>query len=777
MVVSRREMIASLLAVVPSVLLPVPGRAREPLTAAEGERLGKLIPRTYAKLQRREPLYVAVFGDDVSTFHQPSPVEGSYDAALAWHGRFLDRLGGDFHYHGGVTDLDPVSAVKRADADIVRQWQEYRALVVAREKSGKGPEPALPGAIGAQKEAPQAVFSVNDLLRRGLPPSRRPVSASAIFVRNYSRDGAVAVQAMEPLTSEVFLSEAGAETDLVLLSCGGRDALAGASLASFREAMERAVAYCREKGADVVLAAVPPSLEGGDPRVTLGRARPYAAVLREIAETAGVFFADLGNALVRRPSDLINLNARDAFAAALDVLRPHFDHPGIEPAGVSWHPNGAAHRRMGDTVADWLVRGEPVPQLEVSAFLDLTAGPVGEAVLTLRLFNAGKVPVSAVVSPLVMTGHRVKEGAADAAVVVGPGKAKRLAVPVVRVDGGRPPGDEARVRGSVLLSDDGFLQFADFAAPVQPVSVLWPEEREDGVEGDCLVKAQVVNTGTVTIDAVAKVFWRGQETVVAVKAEPGATVPLPLRLALPDPGESFRFREDVRVEIPVGDRLLGWVRTIEGVRHAGLNQRLPLAPLGPESAKAAGEGAAGFGSVSVQADLEGIYFIVEVPPEIVSDEVEGKPWGALEIQIDGRGEVANGTFGCIGKIAMDIPRADGPVKVKSVPPAVFGEGYAYQYHPDSFRAKAETRPDGARRIEFTMKRGNLVHHEWSLDGAGQSDFGINVRLFLCDVRGGGPSVLRAGVLAESGFPVYDGRGLTLFELRANPAKRWSVRIF
>jgi hypothetical protein len=273
------------------------------------------------------------------------------------------------------------------------------------------------------------------------------------------------------------------------------------------------------------------------------------------------------------------------------------------------------------------------------------------------------------------------------------------------------------------------------------------------------------------------VRWRGEETVVAVKADPGATVPLPLRLALPDPGEAFRFREVVRVEVPVGDRVLSWARTLEGVRHAGLNQRLYLAPVGEASAKAVGEGAPGFGSVSVQADLEGLYFILEVPPELVSDEVEGKPWGALELQIDGRGEAANGTFGCIGKIAMDIPRADGPMKVKSVLPAVFGEGYAYQYHPDSFRAKAETRPDGTRRIEFTMKRGNLVHHEWSLDGAGQSGFGINVRLFLCDARAGGPSVLRAGVLADSGFPVYDARGLTLFELRANPAKRWSVRIF
>jgi hypothetical protein len=76
-----------------------------------------------------------------------------------------------------------------------------------------------------------------------------------------------------------------------------------------------------------------------------------------------------------------------------------------------------------------------------------------------------------------------------------------------------------------------------------------------------------------------------------------------------------------------------------------------------------------------------------------------------------------------------------------------------------------------------MKRGNLVHHEWSLDGSGQSDLGINVRIFLCEAAAGGLSPGRAGALAASGFSPYDGRSLTAFELRANPAVRWSLRVF
>ena len=784
MSVSRRQVLASVLAAVPAVLLPEGLRGQTPLTAGQGERLKKLIPRTFAKLQRRETIYAAVFGDDLSTFFQQRPDESSYDAVFAWHGRLLDRLGGDFYYHGGVIDLEPHSAMKREEAGIEKQWKEYVVQAAQWEKLKKGPVPVLPGPIGRQKEAPMAVFSVNDLLRRGLPASRRPVSRSQIYLRNFARDGAVAIQALEPLTSEVFLNDTGAETDLVLIGCGGRDALNGVSLASFRAALEKSVALCREKGADVILAAMPPSLEGGDARTSLGRARPYAGVMRAVAEAAGVFFADLGNALLRQPSDLINLNAEQGFNAMLETTRRHYDHPGAPEAGVSWHPNAAAHRRMGETAARWLIEGEPEPQLAVSASLDMAAGVADEAVLTVRLANRSEQPVGCVVCPLALTGYAVKAGTPDTAMVVSPGKARRVLLPVVRAGvggnpqsrGDLPPGDEGVVRGALLVCDDGWQQLVDFAAPVQPVGLLWPEEREDGVAGDYLLEATVVNGGSVPLEAVATVRWRGTVNEVPVKLAPGARQPLPLRLALPDPAAAFRFKESVRVEIPVAGKVIGFERSIEGVRHGGLNQLLPLVPLAAWGARPAADPGV-FGTASVQADLEGIYFIVEVPPETVSDDVAGKPWAALEVQMDGRGEAANGTFGCIGKIAMDVPREDGPVKVKAVRPAAFGEGYAYQYHPDSFRARVETRPDGTRRIEFTMKRGNLVHHEWSLDGSGQSDLGINVRIFLCEAAAGGLSAGRAGALAASGFSPYDGRSLTAFELRANPAVRWSLRVF
>jgi hypothetical protein len=126
---------------------------------------------------------------------------------------------------------------------------------------------------------------------------------------------------------------------------------------------------------------------------------------------------------------------------------------------------------------------------------------------------------------------------------------------------------------------------------------------------------------------------------------------------------------------------------------------------------------------------------------------------------------------------MEIPRDDRPGNVLlPVRTAVFGYGDANQCMPGSFRNRVTTRPDGGRRIEFNMARANLKEHEWSLDGGGQNDLGVNLRLFLCDGKAGGFSEAKTFVLSASGFPVSDARSLTLLELHRNPAVRWSLRI-
>jgi hypothetical protein len=209
-----------------------------------------------------------------------------------------------------------------------------------------------------------------------------------------------------------------------------------------------------------------------------------------------------------------------------------------------------------------------------------------------------------------------------------------------------------------------------------------------------------------------------------------------------------------------------------------LNQKLPLVPLSRWKGRASPEDAAAAGAhVTILADQTAIYFLIDVPAETRSDEVTDKPWGRLEVQIDGRRPGKNGTLGFAGTVVMEIPRDDRPGNVLlPVRTAVFGYGDANQCMPGSFRNRVTTRPDGGRRIEFNMARANLKEHEWSLDGGGQNDLGVNLRLFLCDGKAGGFSEAKTFVLSASGFPVSDARSLTLLELHRNPAVRWSLRI-
>ncbi len=772
---TRRRLLLSLLA---APLAAVHGQetgAAGPLTKAQEDRLKKYLPRTFAKLQRRDPVFIAVCGDEISDFREPG-TEGTRSSHLmSWYGRFLDRLGGPFSYHGGVVDLNPPPA--RPAGELKKQWDEYRKLRAAWEKTHKGEAPPIPGVPQAEADGPDPEFDVNDLIRLSQPADGMVPNITAFYARNYSVEGAVAVQVFDPLLSLVFHTDAQSAPDIVIIAYGTRDALAGVSLATFRTVLETAVAEARRRGADVILAGPPPALDEAGERAAVGRSRPWAAVMREVAEAAGVFFADLGAAAVHQPSDLLNRTVEDSFRVSLEPVRRMFDHGRKVQDGL--HPNAASHLRMGERTADWLLNGEPVRPFEISGELDTTAGPDGEAILTVIVRRKTHDPLTIALCPMRFTGWEVKPGFPDKVYTFGdPARGgRKFGFPMVR-SSGPMPGEEEFIRGSVFISDDDAQHIADVKVKVLPLVLLWPEERADRAGGDHLLKCTLVNTGRDELSVALTLDWLGKKSPLPeVKIGPGERVPLPVSLPLPPPESTFRFKDTVVLRASAAGRTWEFTRGIEGVRHAGLGRKMPLVPLSRWRGKATAEDAAAAGSqLTVTAAAKGVFFQIEVPADASSAVVEGKPWGRLEVQLDGRKAGENGTLGCVGSIVIELPRQDGPGRILPVRPAVFGNGYAYPYDAKGFRAQVRTAPDGSRRIEFNMARIFLQHHEWSLDGAGQSDLGINVRLFLCDSSTGGFSDAATSVLAASTFPPADARSLTLLELRGNPAARWSLRI-
>lgn len=772
---TRRRLLAALLATPLAAARGQDAGALPPLSKDEEERLRKFLPRTLGKLQRRGPVIVAVCGDEISSYAAPGVALAAGSHVMAWYGRFLDRLGAAFYYHGGVQELRPPAP--GASAAREKEWAEYRKLRAAWERTKQGDPPSIPGVPEESPNGAHAELSVSDLLRLSQPADGRVPLTNAFYAANYTSEGAVAVQVLDPLRSLVFNTEEAAVPDLVFIGCGARDALEGASLATFRTVLEAAVAECRAKGSDVILAGPPPALDEADERAAIGRARPWAAVMREVAEASGIFFADLGAAAVYEPSDLLNRTVESAFRTALPPVRAMFHHgPKVQN---SFHPNSAAHVRMGERTADWLRQGEPARPWKISGELTLSGGDNGEDMLVIRVASQSPEPFTVAVCPLRFTGWSVKPGWPDRLHTFEPGRGARLfKFPVVR-SADPAPGHEPYVRGSVIIMDDDAQHIADVKIAVRPLALLWPEERADSAGAAHLVKCLLVNTGDHPLDAALTLDWMGTKTPLPpVQVAPGKSQPVVIQLPLPPAESTLRFRQAITVHVTSEGHTWPFTRQIEGVRHLGLQKKVPLVPLARWRNGAAEEPGAVVPQLTVRADQSGLYLLLEVPADIASDEVADKPWGWLEVQLDGRKAGDNGTLGSVGRIIMEIPRAEGRTRILHQPvrAAIFGVRSNAQCHPDSIVGKSLTSSDGARRIEFNMKRGNLTEHEWSLDGFGQNDLGINLRLQLTDARTGAWSEAKTWVLTASAFPWADARSLTTLELRADPAAKWSLRL-
>ena len=75
------------------------------------------------------------------------------------------------------------------------------------------------------------------------------------------------------------------------------------------------------------------------------------------------------------------------------------------------------------------------------------------------------------------------------------------------------------------------------------------------------------------------------------------------------------------------------------------------------------------------AYMSGVFLLIEVPADAVSAVVEGKPWGRLEVQLDGREADENGTLGCVGSLEVQQEgiRRKPPLAMADVQPLQIGQ--------------------------------------------------------------------------------------------------------
>ena len=151
----------------------------------------------------------------------------------------------------------------------------------------------------------------------------------------------------------------------------------------------------------------------------------------------------------------------------------------------------------------------------------------------------------------------------------------------------------------------------------------------------------------------------------------------------------------------------------------------------------------------------------------------------VNLMIDARGPAEMTRPGFVDRWNFDVPWADGPLTVRKLRPAIFGNGYDRQINPASIRAALKTEKSGTRIVTVDIPKNDFYLHQWSLATNGQNTLGINAGVALLDPATSPPGFPPAFYwsLMNNGFHDNDAGGLGVLQLTPAKSGTWSVRIY
>jgi len=744
------------------VMLPRPGAAAEgfELTPAQRARLQRFLPNTLAKLEKKEPVHALVVGDSVA--EMTVHTEDDSNTLKSYAGVFLSQVADQFYYTGGLRVVRP---------------------------------------------------------KRGKPEKEVDAFGKEITVRNASRGDRTMIHAMNVLDTAAWPEK----PDLVLVSFGINDAKSGMSLANYRRAVQEVVDVVKKNNGDLILVGATPTLTD-PPEQGLALTRPYVDTMREVAETSGVFFADLGDIswLVRVDEPMKDLEtpapkkkkeegvgkknpANDTpvsspiikipFSVELDPdpekraarlfhqvatrLRRWFDHGGTIDLV---HPNTAMHRLLGRRLFTELLDGPRETPWKIGAasarFIDSDHCEV-----SYRVENATASTLRLNLLPLVTNHWKPKD--AETQIEVQAGRKRLVTVTYLRAgtvpDAFAP--HEPILRLPVMILGSGVARIEDLRAGFQSFTMLWNLGAQFNQEGGTTVSGRIVNTSPAPISGKWQAEWLGQKFGGDFKAAPGSDVPVKIHIKLPTDNTPLPRQRGTFAFTVTTDKLsLRFPRTIEIIQNFGLKQTIPLfakgqyetdKPVPPPAPGPAQPGA----TLKVDADPMALYLTWDIHGFNLVENSLGIAVSA-EVNIDARSYGKRLGHGITEAIRVAASAADSPATIGAPRGWAFGNGYAVEYDRHLAQAMLSSRPDGSRRLTLMLPRSLFHLHEWAL-GNGNSQLGFNTRLDIWqppdnkNPQGGNLTFS----LFENGLHRDDAESLAALELSAPPTRRWTVHFY
>lgn len=545
------------------------------LNPEQAARVQKFMPRTYPKLVKREPVHVVCIGDSVMLKYGYDQDNGN--VLKAWNGIFLQELADQFIYNGGVRVVKP------------------------------------------PKNQPAKLFDF---------------FGPEITMQNFSRGGRQIFHAMQPLSTVAFENK----PDLVIVSYGINDALNNLPLSVYRRGVQDVVDFVKAQGADLILCG-PSIILNDPPELGMALTRPYADTMREVAESNGVFFADLGDlawllqleerkhpleeiikkraaadaaaaAAAGTPADpdpkaptvapvptksqapvLENPIADDvdpdpdkkamvSFQQVVELMKRKFDHGGT----IDWvHPDTATNRVLGRRVFRELVNGpKAVPWSTGTATLALDAAD--KAVLTFRLDNTTPDEQTYTLLPLVTPMWKPLD--APSRVTLKGGKKSQVTITYARTtapEAGNPtrgdlfPAHEPFVRLPILTVGGGMARIEDVRATLTPLAVLWNATTMFNQAATVEVEGWVWNTTTEASEGSWEATWMGQKATGTFKTASRSQSPFKVKLQMPDASAgATRAKGTLSFVVKSGAQTLHFAREVEGFRNIALKESVPL---------------------------------------------------------------------------------------------------------------------------------------------------------------------------------------------------------
>jgi hypothetical protein len=713
-----------------------------PLTLEQRERFDRYLPRTFVKLEVRDPVHVVLLGDSVSGGYRPAvKAKDNNNPLYSYTGIFLAELAREFFYPGGVHLLNP---------------------------------------------PPKGVSKLTDYL------------GDEITFENLSEIDGTMLDGLRHISTDAFLHD----PDLLLIQYGIYDAFGRVSIDTYKRALQEIIDTGRRRPVDMILMG-PGLVNYGGSEMQWGLVRPYSMAAKEVAAANGVLFIDTGQLLAKFGGGVDPATHPKAVMEILtDRLSRIFNHGPEWKKEERVHTSDRVNAYLGEAMFDELKDGPRTSPFSFAGVAEFAADGLIDVTVAVRNqtdeVQEGTIGSLAVGNALIPADEPQRFSVPAQATTQLSFRFRRPIVGKAR-DGSDvlfplEPSDEF-ARFSFFLENVYSSEVVELPLRIGPVTAVWKSRQFINVTDQLRVEWDLVNgtdkaiSGTFQVGMGEKV---GQPTSFSVS--PLGTKSVFSLFDFVALESQSRFQRDIWIQLDVNGIVTRFTREMEATRDLVLGEEMELASWAAYvNAVPAGETAAmqrsqGKVTTRFDADDKALYVISRLEGISLPDLGDQASLRA-RLFLDARPMNQVLTFGAVEPVEVFTKGMDGPGFTPGLQIGSFGTGYNMVLAPQGIGSVLKTDETGARVLEVRIPRSYFHLHEWTLDSL-SSLVGIRIELTVADSNpdAGEPFPLVNSYVTNSptfsfenrvilGFSESDARSLSALRLARRPVGSWTVRIY